>query len=324
MEQISIEEKFIKSFGLKKTHFEFYKNKIIRDEIRKKIIQGHISIPVILKIYCNIQEIESYKYLLSSKKCNKKNSEFGIPKIFFIDSDTKSVGMENILGETLSSALLSKEYNALHRHSLVNRCGRWLSWFHNFETVTCKSFPAEDFLESLNREISSYTSIEYSLAARIFSSLEKTATLASKEIVPHGLLHGDFKPDNLIVSTSRVVGIDFQINTQGMLISDLVQFLNHIYLFGYEPRALRSRLWREKAALECAFLRGYETQREKISRLALSWLQIHHLCRMACNIQRRTKGLRRRYLLAIIDRELERLRCRLEALSVSPPQPNKY
>lgn len=312
------------SLGLEAAAFTFDIDRPYSDGTHERILYGSMSLSVALKEVHSSGEVDGYRRLLALHCCGDRENEYGIPQIFSLDADTRVVAMERVSGKTVSAALVAGRVGgAVNLHSLANRCGRWLGWFHRLEAAPATRFPAAHFLESLGEDIAVVRTANSSVAGQSFRLLGETAAAAGAEFVPCGLLHGDFKPDNLIVSESRVVGIDFEIIPQGMLLSDLVQFMNHVRLLCYEPAALGARLWREKATLENSFLRGYELEGHAVPRFPLAWLQIHHFCRMACDIQRRTKGLRRRYLAACVNRELSRLGRTLDSANSprSAPRP---
>lgn len=89
-------------------------------------------------------------------------------------------------------------------------------------------------------------------------------------------IHGDFKPQNLLISPTRMVGLDIHWQSTGPAVYDLAPFLNHLWLLA-RPRPL-APLWRDRNVVAAAFLDGYGTAPDMRS---LRWVRLYFaLCHL--------------------------------------------
>ena len=89
-----------------------------------------------------------------------------------------------------------------------------------------------------------------------------------------GPVHGDFKPDNVLMTPSRQIAVlDIELHESGPALTDLAQFLNHLKLSGSgSPRGSNARA----PALSSAFLDAYfiASGGHVIPTQPLRWLQL--------------------------------------------------
>lgn len=89
-------------------------------------------------------------------------------------------------------------------------------------------------------------------------------------------IHGDFKPQNLLISQTQMVGLDIHWQSTGQRVYDLAPFLNHLWLLARPWTVARIRQNREAAAI--AFLDGYGNTPD---RRVLLWVRLYFaLCHL--------------------------------------------
>ena len=76
----------------------------------------------------------------------------------------------------------------------------------------------------------------------------RTAATAGAQPVPWTSVHGDYKPDNLIVTEGKLYGLDFDVVHRGPVTLDAAQFLNHLALYFYSPGLLTQLMNRHRIA----------------------------------------------------------------------------
>ena len=171
--------------------------------------------------------------------------------------------MERIRGASLGSILRrSGNLRASARQrqeAQVATChaGRWLKHFHSamlggpverFDLAArldqSRLYLRELAAHGLDRDLTQKT--EQRLARAVSLSLAQTVTS----------IHGDFKPDNLMIVPGEVIGIDMEGLHRGHPLIDLGQFLVHLFLSRSSAfLGTGSPLWWQR--LEDEFLRGY-------------------------------------------------------------------
>jgi Ser/Thr protein kinase RdoA (MazF antagonist) len=94
-----------------------------------------------------------------------------------------------------------------------------------------------------------------STVRRALSLLESSAGKVRDVTLRRSWLHGDFKSDNLILTTGRTIGLDLHLVYENVVIHDMTQFLSHLELTCYHPKGLRLLPFRERMIR--AFNTGY-------------------------------------------------------------------
>jgi aminoglycoside phosphotransferase (APT) family kinase protein len=94
-----------------------------------------------------------------------------------------------------------------------------------------------------------------------------------------GRLHGDFKPENLLIDADRVTAIDFGHVYRSCLWNDVACFLVHMEWAVF--RHMNLRLLVRMASLRRAFLMAYQDEAEAGAGDVLAWLECEALFRMA-------------------------------------------
>ena len=145
------------------------------------------------------------------------------------------------------------------------------------------------------------------------SILIKSGDLAGKYKIPIRLVHGDFKPENILLSQEKVVGIDIGGRYRGTILVDIVNFLNHMDLLGCQPRGFRVLTLNRQ--LTSAFLRGYFDGAPEVPQFPYLWMRIQNLLRLWSGIHRSEQSsLRTWYVSSCIRRRFRGLISEFEAI----------
>lgn len=163
------------------------------------------------------------------------------------------VVMEWVEGPTLSESIITGSLPAAT--DLVHKAGLWLATLHRSQLAAPRPLDTKAMLDDLREsaDLSSHRISSY--VTRLVGRLAATAPDIGEQAVPTSLLHGDFKPDNLIVDHDRLVGIDVELCFVNAALNDVAQFQNHLYLLLHDPRRIGHA--RRSAALLEAFEAGY-------------------------------------------------------------------
>ncbi|MFS8607880.1 MAG: aminoglycoside phosphotransferase family protein [Gammaproteobacteria bacterium] len=145
--------------------------------------------------------------------------------------------------------------------------------------------------------------------ARILRLLEDTIDAAASQPVPRAWVHGDCKPDNLVVDGDEVVGLDAGARYVNVVLLDVAHFLNHLELHSMHPGALRiaGRL----EALTTAFWRSYDPE-GSVPALPAAWTRLAMALRLRAEYLAHARGMRRRYVEWCFRRLLRRRAAALE------------
>ncbi len=109
--------------------------------------------------------------------------------------------------------------------------GRWLGHFHRWKSDG--RVEPYDTSERLRRSIADLQSLRQlglapTLAQRLPDFLDKTSREQPEDVL--ATIHGDYKPSNLIIVNSEVVGVDMEGHHRGHPLIDVGQFLVHLFL----------------------------------------------------------------------------------------------
>lgn len=164
--------------------------------------------------------------------------------------------------------------------AVLHAAGAWLARLHRANARAPRPLNVERLLLWLEKSFAGATGGAQTGATRhAKEALMRMAGLAGRRAVPWVLLHGDFKPSNLILAEGRLVGIDAQLMFEDAALIDAGYFLNH---FGMDL----FRHWRLFGAarlegFERAFLSGYETELGgSLPRLELAWSRLASALRL--------------------------------------------
>jgi tRNA A-37 threonylcarbamoyl transferase component Bud32 len=239
---------------------------------------GPSSSPMIVKQLHTDDLKEQYQSLLSMSN-SLTGLRYRVPKPITCFPEERLICMEYVEGAALDKLLLSSGVSDEEKGKSVEESGRWLARFHSVRTEGC--YPVDlgkkqDDLETYLLQAGRHFERDCVLQQAVDWLGEKSADAGTID-VPQGAVHGDFKPENLLIQDGAVVGIDFLAEGTGSQIMDLAQFTNQLRFLGMRPKGFgKSRLidrWVE------FFVKGYEENRQQVPTLLLTWLRVQHLIR---------------------------------------------
>lgn len=126
------------------------------------------------------------------------------------------------------------------------RAGAWLAYLHSIHPAGLRRIEVDALLSFARERVS--TQLSRSSSARLaLAAMETSAGVVERTRIAASRLHGDFKPENVIVSDSAVTAVDISFSGTNVVAFDLVQFLNHLEAYAGRKGRLFS----------LAFLSGY-------------------------------------------------------------------
>lgn len=193
------------------------------------------------------------------------------------DSAHGMVVAEWVSGRTLSRAIQAAPADEAIR--LLRQAGLWLAKLHRLSPADRAPLDTGLLLDHLGEELARAPAIaSLPLVDRAVRLLCRTAETVAGESVPHAVSHGDFKPDNLLLSSGAMVGLDFELAFRNATVADAAQFLNHLLPLLYSPG--RSRHAHLAEAMTQAFLYGYrEDGALALPDRPLLWVRVQHAVR---------------------------------------------
>jgi hypothetical protein len=161
----------------------------------------------------------------------------------------------------------------------LEQAGNWLRAFHDQQTRTHTFVNADKLVNDARSAISGFDG--WRAPPAIFKDhlrlLEQIKPIVESLPVRVSLLHGDFKPANMIISLDDAVAVDVSAIFTGVVVDDLVHFLLHLDLGLLEPRGCRLLPW--AGALDAAFLRGYDPDGVMVPPVVLAWCRLQRALR---------------------------------------------
>lgn len=173
-------------------------------------------------------------------------------------------------GQTLDAMCRDGRNSVEQVEQGVKRAGSWLRRFHDGHALEPGPVDVAHQLEVLRRTIA-HCGQPSGFAARGLDVVRATVDEISEITVPRSWTHGDFKPENVILSGDLTVGMDGGASYENMVLLDIAHFLNHLELLLVNPRVLR--LAPHQARLFSAFAAGYGFHGQIPSR-ALLWVRL--------------------------------------------------
>jgi hypothetical protein len=186
-------------------------------------------------------------------------------------------------GPTVRQFLRSPERRLHAALWALGLAGKWLRAFHGDRGISLAYLDTDQLI--LRTSLALTQVGECRAPPRRFESdfvlLQRVQPLLAKIPVKSSLLHGDFKPANVIINKDNAVGVDISGAFEGPVVEDLAHFLLHLNLALFEPIGLRWLPWRP--ALEAAFLRGYDPDGSAIPPITLAWARLQRVLRHYCD-----------------------------------------
>jgi aminoglycoside phosphotransferase (APT) family kinase protein len=118
--------------------------------------------------------------------------------------------------------------------------------------------------------------------------------------------HDDFKPANLIIAGTRLMGLDLYLGHEGAVVHDIAPFFLELNLMCLEP--MTWRMSSARADMERSFLSGYSRGAQFPFRPALAWVTLHlALCVWAARDTAKTRTVRNWFLRRRLEHLVPRL-----------------
>jgi aminoglycoside phosphotransferase (APT) family kinase protein len=165
------------------------------------------------------------------------NWEIGytVPEPYGCVPEHQAVIMEWVEGRTFGEILKMEQFSTRKRHANIRKAAGWLRWFHLQSEVRRASQANGRQLNGI-RKVFEETADQNPAATVHDPELRCHLEVASRSAgalrdseIDSAVLHGDFKPTNLIISHSGVVvGIDFMATKRGPVSHDICRFLSDL------------------------------------------------------------------------------------------------
>jgi len=242
---------------------------------------------------------------------------FSVPEPMVLREQAAEIAIEWIDGLTLRQELARRPFSVANAERLCSLAGQWLNAFHGARVLPPGALDLDDKLAQVHAMAEARP-----VPDRLFRSavefLCEAAALAGRPRLPRSWIHGDFKPDNLMVSGDRVVGVDVHASFENVVVYDLASFLNQLSLFLCSPRFVLLRIsWDRLRTVLC---REYGLDADPAVRLALQWVMLFQLLDMWQSAEAASRSLPRRVGLRFLVRTscgalLKEARSTLESLA---------
>lgn len=184
-------------------------------------------------------------------------------------------------------------------HRVMAASGLWLRKFHAIDMgdqgeiqLTRKLKQLDQLYEDVPRGRFAKCCLGW-MRSRLRSSAHEFAG----RLLRQGRLHGDFKPENLLIEGDRVTAIDFGPIYRSHLWNDVAYFLVQIEWTVLRCRNLK--LLFRTASLRRAFLAAYQTEFDTETAGVLAWLEREVLYRLAHHYLSAAR-IRPRHLIALV------------------------
>jgi Ser/Thr protein kinase RdoA (MazF antagonist) len=233
------------------------------------------------------------------------DTRFNVPKTYPLLVDNGCEIMEWIDGRNLNHILFHPATHPLRIVAGIGLAGQWLRQFHHAHGTDSTLIDIAGLSKTIQNVVGAAPN-GFSTKPAVRSALaflDENAASVVEQPVARSRHHGDFKPENVIVTDDRVVGIDFETASEAECLRDIVNFLFMVDIALSNPKAWRLAPARQKIRL--AFLAGYAGGdtldplpiHELVPFQAFKWLRVHRALReWAFDAARRPSGLRGRYL----------------------------
>ncbi|RYD20363.1 MAG: hypothetical protein EOP88_15350 [Verrucomicrobiaceae bacterium] len=161
-----------------------------------------------------------------------RESGFTVPRPYGCLPKHGAIVMEWVEGRTFNDLLKQDQFNTRKRHENIRKVAGWLHWFHSQSDVECERLSAASQLDAIVEVFQESEGLDEAAMAgdpallRHMSLAARHAGVLDGVEVETAILHGDFKPTNLLFSPNGdVVGIDFSGVRRGPVTQDICRFL---------------------------------------------------------------------------------------------------
>lgn len=195
--------------------------------------------------------------------------------------ERRAIVTEWVEGRPLADLLRDPATDREEAARLVARAGTWLHLLHSAEDLPAAPMRVGEILTA---GLGPVIAVDVRWAApgafigRVVALLLASGDTFSAVPVRRVVLHGDFKPDNVLFAKGETIGIDVAAKHRDNNVADVGYFLNSLRLLAWEPHGLRLLPWRDR--LEEVFLIAYTAGSEPVSWPHLLWWRLYHLARL--------------------------------------------
>lgn len=204
---------------------------------------------------------------------------YTVPEPYGCIPEHGAVIMEWVEGRTFSEILKKGQFSRRKRHENIRKVAGWLRWFHSQSEMGRENMTngkqlgviAQVFGEG--RDLHKAATAHDPVLRRYLDQAAKHAGVLGGVEIDSAILHGDFKPTNLLFSRSGVVvGIDFLGVRRGPVTQDICRFLIDLDFYRNLLRRSYALSPGSRSNDFEAFLSGYGGQAGSIPRPAFVYL----------------------------------------------------
>jgi tRNA A-37 threonylcarbamoyl transferase component Bud32 len=202
------------------------------------------------------------------------NTETGrhlCPEVYPLMAEMGAVATEYIEGPVLTDYLLDPKITSQEKSEILEKAGKWITVIHDNYLAGRDLVPHEKILINLRGALNSAALHER--GADAFKLLEESCRLLKDQKVKITKLHGDFNPNNLIVASNDVIGIDTSLRFTEASLRDIAYFNNQLDLLFYQPKYIWQRLFFFDR-YQSAFLKGARDDQVADWDFALLWMRL--------------------------------------------------
>ena len=220
-----------------------------------------------------ISASEQFAALQALAALMPRDGPYAAPWPYKLDADSGLLAIEWVNGHTMTHYLKDFRTPVTQVKVVLKRAGAGLRHFHATGYGAHATLDATKQHRLFASNLSSSALRWDRVFMRACGLVERMADGIANQVFAVAVLHGDFKTDNLLLCGDRVVGLDIHAKDKGLVLWDIVPFLNRLGLFFYSPSGWH--IMRHRRAIEQRFLTGYFT-RELTSREAatIAWLRL--------------------------------------------------
>jgi len=220
-----------------------------------------------------------YKALCRANGAMAADDAYGVARPIALFEDEGVVIAEWVEGRSLTACLRDWRNSPAELNGYLARAGGWLRRFHRATSDGEAPIDVDHHLAILEDTLAE-AGRDFATTRVVVDALDVLAASApsvARQPMAKCWLHGDFKPDNLIISPHRTVAIDIHTQFHNPIIHDIAHFTNHIVFATFHPMGLR--LLPRIGALSHAFLDAYASDDWSITPRPLAWMRLHNATR---------------------------------------------
>lgn len=207
---------------------------------------------------------------------------FLLPRVYHFAPTTYALSMEYLQGESMDERMRHardrKDFDECLRFSAA-----WLRGLHAAPPIYDKAGnDCETLLRQLESDCRSLAG-RNTMAAQVLARLRQTLTRMNSLPVKRVLLHGDFKPSNLICASRGVYGIDVGLRFKNPGLMDVAQFIANVLLNRRSMPAIAGN--HEVAFILDVFLEAYGDSSQPTRNSTVWWLLYFLLSRWQYDLE---------------------------------------